>query len=196
MKDKMVTETSRSSISKNEHYASPSFYEEQSDEKDTTNSKKKSVTIYDSNLNQKLIVNESKKLKSTRKNICSAIEENEHSIGSSLGDIELNILPTFEDVIKVKQKSVFFNICYSLVLSSGGYFFGFYEEIFNNLGVTNPYLSFKETEENKFRRVSDFNQFANMLFTFGCALGLIISGIMINKIGRLKMIICNEILIL
>lgn len=105
-------------------------------------------------------------------------------------------LPTIHDVMKVKQRSVLFNVCYALVLASGGFFFAFYEQVFCSIGYNNPYQDFEYDDPKSFKEIEGFVQFTNIIFSLGCAFGLISSGILINIIGRVKTIIYNEIFIM
>lgn len=109
---------------------------------------------------------------------------------------EVSGVPKFDEVIKARQKSVLYNFCYALVLASGGYFFSFYEEVFMIIGGYNPYIPPSKSEIEAQRDINEWNQFISIVFACGNAMGLLISGLMINKIGRVKTIIYNEIFIL
>lgn len=108
---------------------------------------------------------------------------------------ETNMLK-FDDALKSEQRSVVFNVFYAIVLASGGYFFSFYEEIFENLKQDNPYIVYDKLDIKIYDKIQEFNQFTTIIFCLGNILGLIVSGILINKIGRLKTIIYNEIFII
>lgn len=79
-----------------------------------------------------------------------------------------------------------------MVLASGGFYLNFYEAIFNVIGTHNPYYDITGPPFIVYKETYRKNNYIGMLFSFGCAIGVILSAILVDKIGRIKTMIYNE----
>lgn len=101
------------------------------------------------------------------------------------------------------MKSMRFTMGYAMLLACGGFYFGFYENFTHRLVLV--YL------KNEFGMDRDWRSIAIVLtilfryvflgrrvifFSIGCGIGVLVSGFIMDRIGRIKTIVANECVIL
>ena len=97
-----------------------------------------------------------------------------------------------EDEYEPEQKNKWFNIYMTIIMSSGGVYFGYYIAIFNPMAepLLNSVYDIKKTSQDEVK--GNFNFF----FAMGALFSVMVSGWLSDNVGRMRMLLIAELLAL